>query len=105
MEKQENILSQHSDNDTDEKDATITESRDDIREKPEYEAGTDLPQLDPSNGDAPATVQTPEEWEYVTGFKILVAIAAVTAAVFIMLLDTSIVATVSEFSETKLVPH
>jgi hypothetical protein len=36
--------------------------------------------------------------EYVTGFKLTIVIAACTTAGFIMLLDTSIVATVSETS-------
>jgi hypothetical protein len=103
MEKEENILSQHSDNDTDEKDATIAESRDDTSEK--LEAGSDSPQHDAPNDNAPATIPNPEEWEYVTGFKLLVAIAAVTAAIFIMLLDTSIVATVCEFFEIELLSY
>jgi hypothetical protein len=34
------------------------------------------------------------EWEYVTGVKLAVVIIAVTGACFLMLLDTSIVATV-----------
>ncbi len=36
-----------------------------------------------------------EEWEYVTGIKLTVVLIAVCAACFIMLLDTSIVVTVS----------
>jgi hypothetical protein len=35
------------------------------------------------------------DWEYVTGIKLAVVIIAVTGACFLMLLDTSIVATVS----------
>lgn len=37
---------------------------------------------------------TPQEHEYVTGIRLGMVIAAVTAASFLMLLDTSIVATV-----------
>lgn len=36
-----------------------------------------------------------DEEEYVTGFKMVIVLVAVTAASFLMLLDTSIVATVS----------
>lgn len=37
-----------------------------------------------------------DDWEYVTGVKLFLAIGTVTLACFIMLLDTSIVATVIE---------
>ena len=36
-----------------------------------------------------------KEWEYITGFKALIVLAAVTLAAFLMLLDNSIIATVS----------
>jgi hypothetical protein len=36
-----------------------------------------------------------EEWEYITGYKLIVVIAASTMAGFLMFLDSSIVATVS----------
>jgi hypothetical protein len=39
---------------------------------------------------APAEV----EWKYVTGWKLFAAIGAITAACFIILLDTSIIVTV-----------
>jgi hypothetical protein len=38
---------------------------------------------------------SPDESEYITGFKLNIVIAACTMAGFLMLLDTSIVATVS----------
>jgi hypothetical protein len=42
---------------------------------------------------------TPEgDWEYATGLNLTIVIAACTTAGFLMLLDTSIVATVSETS-------
>jgi hypothetical protein len=41
-----------------------------------------------------ATVAEQQEWEYITGPKLFLVIGTVTLACFIMLLDTSIVATV-----------
>ena len=45
-----------------------------------------------------------DEWEYITGYKLLVVIAACTMAGFLMLLDTSIIATVSAHSRRTLPP-
>jgi hypothetical protein len=39
-----------------------------------------------------------EENKYVTGFKLVIVIIAVTMAAFLMLLDTSIISTVSQHS-------
>ena len=41
----------------------------------------------------PTTVPTAEEYEYVTGFKLGIVITAVTLVAFLMMLDTSIIAT------------
>lgn len=42
-----------------------------------------------------ASTPAEEDWEYVTGYKLTVVMAACTMAGFLMFLDTSIVATVS----------
>lgn len=44
------------------------------------------------------TIPAEGDWEFVTGFQLTLVIAACTTAGFLMLLDTSIVATVSETS-------
>ena len=45
----------------------------------------------------PTATKAPEDgWEYITGVKLFLVIGMVTLACFIMLLDTSIVSTVSE---------
>jgi hypothetical protein len=44
-----------------------------------------------------------EEWEYVTGLKLAIIIGAITLSAFIMLLDMSIVVTVSRFQKRKTV--
>lgn len=49
---------------------------------------------DTSLEDAAGT-RTEKDWEYITGYKLIVVIAATTMAGFIMFLDTSIIATVS----------
>lgn len=53
----------------------------------------------PDSSDNAQAVPEPkaEEEEWVTGFKLAVIVAAVTMAAFLMLLDVSIVATVSYF--------
>lgn len=66
-----------------------------------------LPQIidkeaQPSSSESPDDAQAvpepkAEEEEWVTGFKLAVIVAAVTMAAFLMLLDVSIVATVSYF--------
>ena len=51
-----------------------------------------------STVDAPpdkAVLEKEEEWEYITGLKAMLVIAALILACFLMLLDNSIVATVS----------
>ena len=53
--------------------------------------------IDPVDAvDKPEKIEGPqeEEWEYVTGYKLFAVIGVVTLACFIMLLDTSIIATV-----------
>jgi len=45
-----------------------------------------------------ATTPAEEDWEYVTGIRLAVVLAACTLFGFLMLLDTSIVATVSAIS-------
>ena len=53
-----------------------------------------------------APLDAPEgEWEYVTGFKLAVVIGAVTIVCFLMMLDTSIVATVSQTCNSPLPSH
>lgn len=51
----------------------------------------------------PLDIETPDqsadsakEWEYITGLKLMVVIAAVTMTAFLVLLDNSIVTTVSQ---------
>ena len=41
------------------------------------------------------TGEKEKEWEYVTGLKLMLVITAVTLACFLMLLDNSIISTVS----------
>jgi hypothetical protein len=46
-----------------------------------------------------------EEWEYVTGYKLIVVMGACTVADFLTSLDTLIVATVSpEFTSLAVIP-
>jgi hypothetical protein len=54
------------------------------------EDADDVAQEDPTK-----EIQADEEWEYVTGFKLITILGTVTLACFIMMLDTSIVVTVS----------
>jgi hypothetical protein len=54
-----------------------------------------LTTADGSNNSQVVTVAEQQEWEYITGPKLFLVIGTVTLACFIMLLDTSIVATVS----------
>lgn len=87
MEKQETTSPRHSD----EKSTTIVESRDGTIET--QHGGSNSPSLDASAEKVPVAATNTEEWEYVTGFKLAAVNCAVTAACFVMLLDTSIVAT------------
>jgi hypothetical protein len=74
-----------------------------LEERPKSEEHKDNFETDPhQNGDTPTKNESPEdsppaetEWEYVTGLKLVLAIIAVTLAAFLMLLDNSIIATVS----------
>ena len=101
MEKEETNLPLYIDTDIDEQYATTAVSRDGVSEK--HEAGSEAAEVQHGpNGDAPRAAPAPEELEYVTGFKLIIALTAVTAAVFIMLLDTSIVATVNEYCPNRL---
>lgn len=43
----------------------------------------------------PSSSTATDDWVYITGFKLFAIVGAVTAAVFILLLDTSIVVAVS----------
>jgi len=49
-----------------------------------------------SSGPNLTPTKSEDEWEYITGVKLYLVIGMVTLACFIMLLDTSIVATVSQ---------
>lgn len=57
-----------------------------------------------SSEDLPTLTSTEGDLEYVTGFKLTIVIAACTTAGFLMLLDTSIVATVSETLKISKAP-
>lgn len=46
----------------------------------------------------PGTATGGDDWEYVTGYKLWIILSAVTLACFTMLLDTSIIVTVSHSS-------
>lgn len=59
------------------------------------EEKNDLPRLTEPENDAQTADTNLDEWEYVTGIKLVAVVVAVTAACFVMLLDTSIIATVS----------
>lgn len=80
-----------------------------LEEKPPLEQSEDketkqsveshLPQeeeTDTPDDNSKDPVPKEKEWEYITGLKLVVVIIAVTAAAFLMLLDNSIVSTVSE---------
>lgn len=56
--------------------------------------------LSPSSEGKPPPPKPDDEdgWEYITGVKLFLVIGLVTLACFIMLLDTSIVSTVSQIS-------
>lgn len=54
-----------------------------------------LPTSEPPEQDQAMTGQETKEEEWVTGLKLGVIVAAITMAAFLMLLDVSIVATVS----------
>jgi hypothetical protein len=56
------------------------------------DAGPDKPSSDAS---VEASVPGNDDWEYITGWKLLVVIVTICMAAFIIWLDTSIVATVS----------
>lgn len=44
-----------------------------------------------TQSDAPS-----DDWEYITGFKLFIVLAALTVTCFLMMLDTSVIVTVSE---------
>jgi hypothetical protein len=51
-----------------------------------------------SPSDSTTTAQAEKQQEYITGWKLFVVIAAVTLVAFLMLLDMSIIVTVSTLS-------
>jgi hypothetical protein len=53
------------------------------------------PAVDPTNPDAKTQPVKDGEREYITGFKLFMVIASVTLVCFLMMLDTSIIVTVS----------
>ena len=80
-----------------------------LEERSNTEGLQDNPETLPNNGDTPTKDESPndltpaeKEWEYVTGLKLLLAIIAVTLAAFLMLLDNSIIATVSTHSIARV---
>jgi hypothetical protein len=88
MEKSEAASPRHS-----EEHSSVQRLQDETEKIPE--ATSQQLSLESPDKTASATPEEEEEWEYVTGIKLAVVIIAVTAACFIMLLDTSIVVTVS----------
>lgn len=61
----------------------------------------DVPSTHSTNNEdnsGPLTFETVENTEYVTGFKMLAVVGSVTLACFLLLLDMSILATVSPTS-------
>ena len=50
----------------------------------------------------PGTATDGDDWEYVTGYKLWMILSAVTLACFTMLLDTSIIVTVTRSSNPFL---
>jgi len=88
MESDTKTLSRHSLDD----EAVISEKHDEISSE------NSQPQsLNPTtkNDELTSTAPVEETWEYVTGLKLAAVISAVTATVFTLLLDISIVVTVS----------
>jgi hypothetical protein len=79
--------------------ATTNEPQNEPQDKPEHTAKEDHGSTteDSSEPNLTAT-KSEEEWEYITGVKLFLVIGTVTLACFIMLLDTSIVATASQTS-------
>lgn len=55
-------------------------------------------ETNPNNETPPDTAATNKEpdWEYITGLKLILVLIAITLACFLMLLDNSIIATVSK---------